>query len=395
MKKFFAVLLFALATASAVVAEEINYYNKTWAEIKAKAKAEHKYIFMDCYTDWCGWCKVMDKETMIDPAIVATMNGKFVAVKMDMEKGEGATLAMKYHINMFPTFMFFNPDGEFVYQSLGYQKTDEFKKELANAMDKSKQTIATGYSQSLDIDYPAFYKKMFAGNGKREIPKEEEVVAYLDKQTDLLSEVNWAVMSQCRLNDKYEQFFLANVDKYRKLFGPKGVSNTVNYLLNGKLKKAEKEKSEKALADVLKLVDKYVDEEKEMTRIGFEISYYQEVKDFSKLTKVFQNYVDKKGFENAAYINSIAWWMYVNCTDKAQLASGAKWMKEVVKKEPKYAYEDTYAAVLYKAGKMKDAEIWAKKAIEDGNKEGEKVSSTEDLLKLIQGGAPAKDKSAK
>jgi thiol:disulfide interchange protein len=33
----------------------------SWAQVKEKAKAENKYIFMDCYATWCGPCKAMDK----------------------------------------------------------------------------------------------------------------------------------------------------------------------------------------------------------------------------------------------------------------------------------------------------------------------------------------------
>ena len=33
----------------------------SWKDILAKAKAEHKYIFVDCYATWCGPCKYMDK----------------------------------------------------------------------------------------------------------------------------------------------------------------------------------------------------------------------------------------------------------------------------------------------------------------------------------------------
>jgi hypothetical protein len=61
-------------------------------------------------------------------------------------------------------------------------------------------------------------------------------------------------------------------------------------------------------------------------------------------------------------------------------------MKEVVAKEPQYAYLDTYASILYKCGQLKDAEAWANKAIEAGKKSGDKVTSTEELLVKIKSG---------
>ena len=39
-------------------------------------KENPKKIFIDVYTDWCGWCKKMDNSTFADPVIVKYMNEK-------------------------------------------------------------------------------------------------------------------------------------------------------------------------------------------------------------------------------------------------------------------------------------------------------------------------------
>ncbi len=51
---------------------------------EACAKKPRK-IFVDVYTDWCGWCKKMDASTFKDPEVVKYVNEKFYAVKMDAE----------------------------------------------------------------------------------------------------------------------------------------------------------------------------------------------------------------------------------------------------------------------------------------------------------------------
>ncbi len=62
--------------------------NLVWLDFESgykKAVAENKIILVDMYTNWCYWCKVMDRETYTDSAIIAEINTHFVAVKMNPE----------------------------------------------------------------------------------------------------------------------------------------------------------------------------------------------------------------------------------------------------------------------------------------------------------------------
>ena len=56
-------------------------------EEAVKLNAEKpKKVFMDIYTEWCGWCKVLDKTTFTDTTIIRLMNENFYAVKFDAER---------------------------------------------------------------------------------------------------------------------------------------------------------------------------------------------------------------------------------------------------------------------------------------------------------------------
>jgi thioredoxin-related protein len=64
----------------------------TWNEaVDANAK-QPKKIFVDVYTDWCGWCKRMDQTTFKDSSVVAFMSEYFYAVKLNAEQKESIFL---------------------------------------------------------------------------------------------------------------------------------------------------------------------------------------------------------------------------------------------------------------------------------------------------------------
>lgn len=61
----------------------------TWITIDQAAElknTEEKLYFVDVYTKWCGWCKVMDKKTFTDPEVIKLMSEKFHMIKFDAEQ---------------------------------------------------------------------------------------------------------------------------------------------------------------------------------------------------------------------------------------------------------------------------------------------------------------------
>lgn len=61
-------------------------------EAEAKIKKQPRKVVIDVYTDWCGWCKKMDKSTYTDPAVVEYINKNFYAVKLNAEGKDPITL---------------------------------------------------------------------------------------------------------------------------------------------------------------------------------------------------------------------------------------------------------------------------------------------------------------
>jgi thioredoxin-related protein len=61
----------------------LTFYD--WNEGYAKSQRINKILLVDIYTDWCGYCKVMDRETYANAAIIKQLNQHFVCVKFNPE----------------------------------------------------------------------------------------------------------------------------------------------------------------------------------------------------------------------------------------------------------------------------------------------------------------------
>jgi thioredoxin-related protein len=117
---------------------EINWL--TIEEAQALAEENPKKVIMDVYTDWCGWCKKMDKTTFADEKVVAYVNENFYAVKLKADSNDKVTfkgqefskgeLARALRVTGYPTIVFFDESfGRFQPVS-GFRPADDFLKLL-------------------------------------------------------------------------------------------------------------------------------------------------------------------------------------------------------------------------------------------------------------------------
>lgn len=90
-----------LQAQAPVKASKINWMS--WQEAAEAMKTQKRKIFIDVYTDWCGWCKKMDASTFVDPGVVDYMNNKYYAVKLDAEMNDTLRWNNMDFINPNPT----------------------------------------------------------------------------------------------------------------------------------------------------------------------------------------------------------------------------------------------------------------------------------------------------
>lgn len=99
--------------------EGIIFEQGKMEDVLKKAAEKNMPIFLDCYTSWCGPCKMMAKNVFTLPQIGKFFNEHFVNYKLDMEKGEGIEIAKKYGIKAYPTLIFIDAKGNLISKSIG------------------------------------------------------------------------------------------------------------------------------------------------------------------------------------------------------------------------------------------------------------------------------------
>ncbi len=149
MKLFYTIVItLVIGVVSQLQAQEINWMS--WDEAVALQNSEEnpKKMFIDVYTDWCKWCKVMDQNTFQNPKVAAYMNENFYMVKFDAEGKEPITydgkefkfvssgrsgyhelaLALLQGKLSYPTVVFLDEGQKMLAPLTGYQEVDPFLK---------------------------------------------------------------------------------------------------------------------------------------------------------------------------------------------------------------------------------------------------------------------------
>ncbi len=143
----------------------------SWDEVLKKAEKLNRPVFVDVYTDWCGPCKIMDKEIFTKDSVGLFFNEHFLSVKINAEKGMGVSFTETNHVNAFPSFFFFSPEGEILLAGLGFMPEATILQVGANALDNRKNGISLRNFQSkiatgnYDADYLLKYIKKLSSVG--------------------------------------------------------------------------------------------------------------------------------------------------------------------------------------------------------------------------------------
>lgn len=353
----------------------------TWKAIREKAKKEKKYIFMDAYTTWCGPCKMMAKSIFPQPQVGSFFNANFINVKVQLDTTkqddeevrrwyqDAHDIMVKYSVRVFPTYLFFSPDGELVHRAVGASDASAFIAKAKNALSPETQYYTLLKQYNTGKRDSGFLRRLSSASAEAYDNKrmDEFINAWASTQQPLLTDNNIRFLSRFVISSTGRAFqeMLANPAAFDTVMGAgfarKSLRSVIMQedvlpIMYGAKQPVDWSKLSASLES------KYQDLGREIVSFSRVFSLQQEG-NWEEFAKAAVAHMQAYGSQQSPdELNSLAWAIFQNCDDPALIEQAIEWSKQSLT-AGNAAYYDTYANLLYKAGKKQEAIAAQEKAV--------------------------------
>ncbi|WP_176555052.1 thioredoxin family protein [Butyricimonas sp. Marseille-P3923] len=267
MKRMIFIVVFIMPVVFAF-GQGVNFQELNFQQALTKAKAENKYVFVDCYTTWCGPCKQMREHVLTRASAGEYFNPKFVCVEYDMER-EGKELGKLFGVRVFPTYLIIHPDGTLYHKLVGSSlSADDFVAKVKKGMEKEnsfsylEKLHVSGRMNNKELRKYYFLLKETA-EGERAAEVLRELWTRLTDGDKVQAEY-WFLFENREYKDEGFEFVMANLDTLRKNVGAWKVDMFLNQCYSGVINKymdelekgewSDKEAAEKEMSDSRELL---------------------------------------------------------------------------------------------------------------------------------------------
>jgi thiol-disulfide isomerase/thioredoxin len=441
MTKIFYLFFFFPFSSFAEDGKGIKFTEGSWVQVLSEAKKQNKLIFIDIYTTWCGPCKAMSAKVFTNTQVGEKFNEAFINYKIDAEKGEGIELAKNFAITAYPTYLFVNAGGELVYRSLGAMPAEKFIIEADKALTAGKSYKS---SEELDKDFKEgrrdtgflyeYMKRKNLNGGENSVLldeylkatpessyKTEKVLSIIAENIGTVETRAFEILADAlnrymNMTVQQQKYVLSGISKAKRNTFKKVLDNRDKALLERLIEavrntsysmagfEAEEKQFRLEYAKITRDVESFKkiasrESAKLMAKTAEElaaetqqqITNFKEgalAKNLDETTPQFKMILDNLA-ENAQkttsfQLNEYAWGYVQMITSPKDLEEALKWSERAIALVESPANLDTYAILLSKLGRKKEAIKAEKKAIKLGKKEGGDTKDLQQTLKDIK-----------
>lgn len=395
MKKFLAQLFILLPFFG--LSQGIQFSkDSTLTALKERAKTEKKPIFIDCYTTWCGPCKLVARTTFKNDTVGQFYNANFICAKIDMEKGDGINIAKDFGIMAYPSFLFLNENGEELHRGIGYVNTKQFMELGKTAIDPETSilNLKKSYKEgNRDPEKVAKYLKVLSETYQEcnegidwyfATVKDENF--YTDYTFDLI------YVSRLLLYHPVNQKLIKNRALFSKVVKDEKIEDYIYYLHQIDLSMAfgydqqlKKETiNESVFSEAMNRLKSSGLKNMERLELQMNLRAHQIRGEWSQYFTTCNAYVTKYCINKSEELNGYAWNYYELTDDFKQLEQALKWVDQSIKLNTNYNNLDTKAALLNKLKRRKESIKFHELAIEFAAKSGDNSAETKKRLEEIK-----------
>ncbi|MEL6989527.1 MAG: thioredoxin family protein, partial [Bacteroidota bacterium] len=352
-KLLFCILLFPLLGTSQEYG--IQFSKLSFEEVQAEALAQDKLIFVDGYTDWCEPCKVMDIGVFTSQRVGIEYNKNFISYKMNMEKGMGPIMAVRYSVGVIPTFLFLTSDGTMVYSISGYQGEDELISAAQVAMSPGRKELAWDARYADGDRKGDFLFNYTMHKYQEQDPLYRSLVnEYLETQKDWgsRSNVRFIYTFMESVDSPMFDYMAQNRTQFFELYGEEKINKTIDLLVNNKIYNSNPPLQLSEIGDVL---IKAYPEDGAKRFLNLKLDRFLKEKRHDEYAAAVIEYNEMFPSNNAEDLIGFAKYFNQHINDKATLQKALSWVEKGIASDQSIENYKLLASLCSKTGDRKRA----------------------------------------
>lgn len=377
-----------------------------WEAIVAQAKVQNKYIFVDCFTTWCGPCRYMSDVIFPTKEVGDFFNKNYISVALQIDSTskdspqtkfrytDASYIKSLYNVEAFPTYLFFSPDGEIVHKIIGGSDATAFIEIGKAAMSPQTQYYTQLKKYQTGQWDNEFLKRLtllsmesFEDSNRMKFAKE-----YIRSMPDLIKNsdlIQFVFQTTRNIRDTGFRLMLNNLNAFEHIIGKDQLHISIKTIIfegesDYNADTWDSWTEQKWLSYSKGLAEKYPAVANEAVDF-IKFVVFERTDQWLKFAKIVEKNI-RLSTLSKRQLNDYAWSVFKKCDDKVILEKALKWSKNSFQSsgpiEP--GFIDTYANLLYKLGKNKKALEWELKAQNIAIEQGAGKDWGEDVIKKIK-----------
>ncbi len=348
-------------------AQGIRFFEGSWPEALAKAKAEERLIFADAYASWCGPCKRMAATVFTDPKVGEFFNANFINVKYDMEKPENGDFARKYPVSAYPTLMILDGEGKVVQKHVGGLTAEGL---IAFAQ---KALGSTGLSKDVEQEYesgnrdPQLVLRYIRALNRAQKPSLKVTNEYLSTHKNYDDPITRQIILEgtVEADSRVFDLLIAHRAAISAQEGAEQVDNRIQSACKNTVKKAIEYRNANLLEEAKAKMRAHLPNKAEAFAFDADMRYYAAAKDVKNYLKAAQAYQKKMVRTDAARLHELVNNMITLFPNEGTVLEQAeRWAKTAAETGGLGEYYLTLAEIYRRKGDKAGARTAAQRALQ-------------------------------